>query len=407
MIGRPVETRGILDGVKSALLAVALGASGPGCQAVFPLDHPVDEVPHVRPDDELAGDLDLAIPAGERYSLDTQSLAVVGNNFQGLEPTVSVQPGVNTDLVILAVKRLVVEGTLVITGEARPLVIIAETIEVSGVIDASAEHTTPGPGGGRSGDHTTGEGGPGGSAGTFGDNNSGGGGGGFGGGAAPGGQVVCDNRSVEGGLAGDVVGDDPLTVLAGGGAGGRGGSLCDLGVIAEGGGGGGAIQLTASESISIASTGQVIAGGGGGDGGLGTGSCQDRADGGGAGGGAGGAIYLDAATIINDGTLTAHGGGGGAGGQGGTAGAAGNPGVNANATGANASGGGLGVGKGTSGGRGANPTGSAGSPGVCGTAMLFNTGGGGGGVGRIVLRGDVERIGTISPPPKLLARPAF
>lgn len=388
-----------------AAVLLALAVCAPGCQLVFKLEDVPDRFPHVQVEDEFTGDVDLDVPAGDRYTLDTESLDVSGNNFQDLAPVVAVQDGVGSDLVLLRVRRLIVNGELVVTGKARPLVILAEAIEISGTIDVSAEHTIGGPGGALSNANAPGQGGFGDTDGVFGGNNSGGGGGAFAAGAADGGMILCAARSVDGGPAGAPAGDDELRVLVGGGAGGRGGSMCTtVGVVAEGGGGGGAIQLSANESITI-NGGSVLTGGGGGEGGLGTSSCS--ADGGGAGGGAGGAIYLDAPTISSDGFLTAHGGGGGAGGKGGVGGSDGQAGFNATADAPNASSGGFKSGKGTSGGHGANPSAAAGEPGDCsaGVQPLFNTGGGGGAPGRIVVRGEVDQIGTVSPPPKLIDRP--
>jgi hypothetical protein len=303
-------------------------------------------------------------------------------------------------------------GEFFITG-STPLLIIAKTVEIDGVIDASAHLNglQPGPGGGRPGMRDPGEGG----LGVVGpqNNNTGGGGGGFATAGGDGGAVECAAQ-VQGGGGGVAHGDPQLTVLRGGGAGGSGGPRCPT-ITERGGFGGGALQISATESITISGTGKVRASGGGGN--FGSGDCSLRDDAG-SGGGAGGAIYLDAPHIGNEGVVEAFGGGGGGGGD--DAMPSGNAGdgnrghwgnefmIVAPAVTLLPSVGGAGQpSKGTNGGNGARTTAAApGAVGDCANTLqpFFNTGGGGGAAGRIVVRtrGEVSPFGTIEPPPTKL-----
>jgi len=86
-----------------------------------------------------------------------------------------------------------------------------------------------------------------------------------------------------------------------GGGGGSGGNSCGSG---GGGAGGGAIEISSSQSITISSSGSILADGGHG-GSDGTGNC------GGGGGGSGGAIWLASASVSNAGNVSAQGGAGG------------------------------------------------------------------------------------------------
>jgi hypothetical protein len=257
-------------------------------------------------------------------------------------------------------------ATVTITG-ALPVVLLARgTIAVDGVLDAGASGTRPGPGARVSmagaGDHPAGD-----------VCDSGGGGGGHATPGAIGGGNTC---AASGGSGGRIEGDDAITILAGGAAGGDGVSLaCG---IPAGGGGGGALQLSAGQKIII--RGQVLAGGGGGAGGP---ECGDGDAGAGGGGGAGGAIVLDADIVTIDGDVFAHGGGGGAGGNGllenGPVGAGG---AGSDGRSLAPAAGGLepapNAGRGGAGGTTTTPPGSS-------DVVEHNAGGGGGAVGRIVI----------------------
>lgn len=382
---------------RAVAIAVVLVASG--CQLVFPFEFQFDPVPHVPAELETLEGIDtvLTIPdIGTAFTIDTQQSPVEpGALFDGVQFDIVRQTDASTDVVVMRVRELHVEGVLNLVG-TRPFVVVADTIVVteSGTIDAGARGIAPGPGGSPPGAGLRGEGGAGIKAGGVVDgvNHSGGGGGAFADGGGDGGEVNCANRSIDAAGPGAAFGTPELLVLEGGGAGGAGGFDCTT-ASSSGGGGGGALQLSAFVSITI--DGNVLAGGGGGEGGIGGGVCPAK-DGAGSGGGAGGAIYLDAPTISNSGLISATGGGGGGGGNGGNggngiAGGDGRPGTDSE--------GGTGVGKGTPGGAGATvDTGGAGISGTCSvTNVAFNTGGGGGAFGRIVFRGVANPVGTVRP----------
>lgn len=397
------------------LLAIALCA--PGCQVVFPLSETIDKVPHVPADqNEEPGVGEFVAPAG--FSI--YDTTVVMQAFPGVAEFEKIkQDGADRDVVVMRVGTMTIGSgsTFRISGDTAFLV-IARTIQIDGTLDASASlDGQPAPSGGRPGMGDDGEG----NVGSTGANriNTGGGGGGMASGAGSGGAVACLS-GLPGGTAGSEVGDAELTVLVGGGAGGIGAQRCP-GVRARGGFGGGALQLSATESITISATGRVRASGGGGGGGAGVDACPAEDDAG-SGGGAGGGIFLDAPRIANAGSIEAHGGGGGGGGgdnslpdMNGLDGQQGHFGNEVDPVSpemeARPSGGGAGrEKKGTFGGNGARVDSFA-TPGEGGDCMLaqqtFNTGGGGGAFGRIVVRvaGDVSPFGDITPPPRKLPYP--
>ena len=142
-----------------------------------------------------------------------------------------------------------------------------------------------------------------------GDSGSGGGGGGYVAGGA-GGAGENNTAGTAGGAYGAT--NDSL-IQEGSGGGGRGAKNGDANDTGGAGGAGGArIRLITSSStsgtITIAAAGIISANGAVGEDSTATGS-----SGGGGGGGSGGGIYLRAATITNNGTVTANGGNGGAG----------------------------------------------------------------------------------------------
>lgn len=399
--------------VKLAVVTLA-ALVAPGCESIFPLEF-LDPVPHVPAEEEAISDGVVVVPAGETYTVTTGNpITPMGPNFVGIEFKQVRQDAFDEalpvpDIVIMRVRELTVDGTLKLQGPL-PFVVIAERIVVNGTIDASATKAAPGAGGGTAEQAEPGEGGAGQGVGMN-KNHSGGGGGGFAPGAGPGAAVDCGPLSLDGGLAGPKIGDEVLTVLRGGGAGGRGGFSCNM--PTPGGGGGGAVQLTASETITIGGSGKILAGGGGGSGGLGDAECP-LLDGAGSGGGAGGAIYIDADEIENRGLLAANGGGGGGGGGDGDdgAGSGGNGQTGRDATDtvmASEGGGGIQK-KGTFGGNGSSAV-SAASAGIRGTCSVvqptINGGGGGGSFGRIVMRyGELIARGVSSPAANELARTA-
>jgi hypothetical protein len=404
--------------VKPAVVLLAIASCVPGCQLVFPLASTVDKVPHVPEDQNEEPGLGDFVAPPNFSSYDT---TMAMQAFPGVAEFEKIkQDGADLDVVVMRVGTLTIGAgsTFRISGDTAFLV-IARTIQIDGTLDASAfPDGEPAPGGGRPGMGDAGEG----SAGlTGGDRiNTGGGGGGMASGAGAGGTAAC-LAGIPGGAGGSEVGDAELNILVGGGAGGIGGQRC-AGARPRGGFGGGALQLSATESITISASGRVIASGGGGGGGAGADACPQQDDAG-SGGGAGGAIFLDAPRIANEGSIEAHGGGGGGGGGDKSVpdlnGLDGQQGHFGNETVAVApeleprpSGGGAGrEKKGTFGGNGARGELPA-TTGEGGDCMLgqttFNTGGGGGAFGRIVVRvaGDVSPFGDITPPPRKVAYPA-
>ncbi len=378
------------------MLAIAVCA--PGCQLVFTLEEVVDVVPHVATEDEAIGVGDVTL---QQVTINTTGDAAIPNGTIG-QATLAVvrQEPEGGDLVVLRADHLTIDGELLVEG-ARPLVLIARTIEITatGKISAQARGDIPGNNGGIPGGE--GGGGPGRRDGAA---HTGGGGGGF---ATPGGEggirECAGVESTAGGGGGLAIGEPRLRVLVGGGAGGFGGTECGTAAMPPGAGGG-AIQLSALESILLASGSQIRVDGGGGKGGV---SCSRFQDAGGSGGGAGGAIYLDAPTIENRGMLAANGGSGGGAGDFGDFGTmnngTGGPGVDGSTSFAAVAGGGGNPPRGTSGGgAGASePPASGASSTSC---IETNTGGGGGAAGRIVLRGAVTLMGQVSPDPTILPR---
>lgn len=334
-------------------------------------------VTHVPPTSWSPG-TDVVVVTGTS-TLDTTQLELDGVAMAEL--FASPQVGGGGELAILAVDRLEVPGTLRVIG-ARPLVVIANAIEVEGTIDGAARRDVPGPGGAVP-SAGAGAGQPGVSMGLY---DSAGSGAGFGSSGGGGGLHACG--SVPGGIAGTAYGDNAQAIFVGGSGGGAGSpGMC---MARSGGAGGGAIQLSARDSITI--SGVVHAGGGGGAGGS---FCNGNDAGAGSGGGSGGALFLEAPLVdVRDGAIAANGGSGGAGGGGG--GPAGANGVDATTSAVQATGA-VGTGGGASGGNGGSRTAppSPGQPGSCSGAA----GGGGGSYGRIAIRTAmvIETGGVVTP----------
>lgn len=206
------------------------------------------------------------------------------------------------------------------------------SVTIDGILDVSANGTTPGPGGGAGGDcpgagtcngvdapGSTGGEGQGGTAGTGGSGGGGSGGrfavatlagangdNGFNAGTAgTGGAIPVSNYGPTSSFT---------TSVPGGVGGGAGGSGSD-GTIDPGGDGGagsGSVLIVAKDLIDISGTGIIRANGGAGQAGV----AINTACGGGGGGGSGGAIYLvSASTITINGTVQALGGALGSGGS--------------------------------------------------------------------------------------------
>lgn len=331
-------------------------------------------VAHLAADQAFPGTVNVIVSSDTVLNLDTGTPLPAGAGL-----TIVPQVGGGPDVVVLRASRFDVRPgvTLVVRG-SRPLIVIATSMDIGGVIDVSASFETPGPGGalGGQGDGRGGDGV------TQAPNSGGGGGAGFGTAGARGGDDIS-TADTRGGDGGAPYGDPSLAVLAGGSGGGAAEPECTGTLL--GGGGGGALQLSASASIRI--SGGIDAGGGGGRAGR---LCSVGESG--RGGGSGGAVYLQASTILIDGFVTANGGGGGASSS--TIQGPGTDGADGTTTTAPAPGGTL---TGT-------PCGGAGGAASVdprpGLSISTRDGcGGGGAVGRIVFDGANSATGVISPVP--------
>ncbi len=188
--------------------------------------------------------------------------------------------------------------TLTVTGSV-PLVLNANTVDISGTLLLQGSGATAGPAGGDGGavgdcsspgsDGSSPHGAT--SVALGGDGEQGGGGGG---GASTGGDGDANSGSGGGSYS-----TSAMSILTGGAGGGAGG-----GDGGAGGGGGGALQILAAD---IVVSGSILADGGdGADAGSGCSS-------GGGGGGAGGMIWLHGESVLVSGSLSATGGSGGTG----------------------------------------------------------------------------------------------
>ena len=302
-----------------------------------------------------------------------------------------VSPGGGApDIFVLSFTNIDIQADVTVTGSNALALVACYDITLSGVIYANSTNRTAGPGGWNGGasesngsgfDNGYGRGGPGQNSNPW--EQTGGGGGAFGGAGEQGGD---DDGDPAGGIGGTPYPGPTLVPLVGG-SGGGGGGCRDDNAGGPGGGGGGAVQLTAGDTLTIASGGGIHAGGGGGS--------RDSADGcAGGGGGAGGGILLEAMSVDMDGTLAANGGGGGGGDRYGN-GINSSDGEDGRFDDVRAAGGsgGDGGGRGGDGGAGGTANGDPGEDDEKG-------GGGGGGVGRIRINtqsGSASIGGTISP----------
>ncbi len=285
------------------------------------------------------------------------------------------------------------EGAYLRVSGWRPLIVMAETVQIDGIIDVSARGTEGGPGGfdGVTGDMVDGLGAGAGSGGAHDFDYDDGGGGGAGG-CGAGGDGGSGGRS-PGGNGGSawLLGSD-LQPLGGGSSGGRGRGVVAVGNAGTSGGGGGAIQITARESLVL--NGGIVAGGGGGGGGQNNG---DRGTnwGSGGGGGAGGNVILEAPAISGSGGVSVVGGGGG-GGASSRVGGDGQNGIDA-ATGRPSGGESGGTQYGASGAAGAGLGSMVGGDGAVNDTNGANGGGGGGGSGCLVIRTEGAASVAVNP----------
>lgn len=201
-------------------------------------------------------------------------------------------------------------GDLKVTGTRAIAFVADDELEVTGVLDVSADGATPGPGAGSLGAGSA----------TLNSSYKGGGGAGF---VQAGGAGGGNETGTEVGMAGGPITDRSTTARFFGGAStapaycGTTTTACFDGTIfginfAGGGGGGGALLIACRGTVHI--TGTVDAGGGGGTGGGDhyPGS-STVAQGGAPGGGSGGFVVLQGVHVEVSGMLYANGGGGGAG----------------------------------------------------------------------------------------------
>jgi hypothetical protein len=338
--------------------AASDAANDAAADAAAPLD-----VAHLPPADQWVAAGEFIVSADTLLDTNTAGTGLSG----GVRFNI-VSQSLGGPVAVLSARRVqIIPGaTLTVSGQLG-LIIIADDIDIGGVLDGSAQGTTPGPGG------YVGGAGPG--AGSDGAGSSyspeysnygfsGPGGGGYGSNGGSGGGAY----DVLGGSGGPTYGESAIGYFIGGSGGGQSTPGCS-----DGGAGGGAIQLTAHRQLSI--SGGVHSGGGGGGGGF---LCYLSGFGyftSGSGGGSGGSIYVQSRALTGSGWLTANGGAGGSG-------AApslyyGSGGEDAHHDSTAAAGGGGEVGLGGSGSAG-NGDGSDG-----GYTYILGAGGGGGGGGRI------------------------
>jgi hypothetical protein len=262
----------------------------------------------------------MMLPAGTVVDTDMGSVTAAGTSV-AVSTTTVAQPGGSLLRVFMAKSWAI--SDIRIQGGLPVAFVASDGINVLGVIDASANSVSPGPGAPICGDDT----GRGGAAGAhfvrtrepgyppllFVSNGHGGGGFGTAGGA---GGVEGDTPIGLGGLSN---GTPELVPLRGGCQGGGDTGVPDTGL--HRGAGGGAIQLVAGGAIhlvggALSGRGVVHVGGGGSPtGSLGRTSDTDTAPIWGPGGaGSGGAILIEAPSVIlDDGTALFAGGGGGGG----------------------------------------------------------------------------------------------
>jgi hypothetical protein len=197
-------------------------------------------------------------------------------------------------------------GDLKVTGTRAIAFVADETLEVTGILDVSADGSTSGPGAG-----TLGRGGT-----TFDSSFFGAGGAGF---VQTGGRGGGNDNDTLAGTSGGPITQRLTTERFVGGAPG-GASICGNGTFQcfnnvnflGGGGGGGALLIACRGEVSV--TGTIDAGGGGGSGGGDHATAANTvAQGGGAGGGSGGFVVFQGLQVTLTGKLYANGGGGGAG----------------------------------------------------------------------------------------------
>lgn len=330
-------------------------ACAQGCVA-DPQPHCAHLVPRYLPnvcDTAATGDVSLA---SATLGTDLDSACTGGVVTQTAAPNICVVRG----------KTITIDSgaTLKATGGRLLALVADDSLAIHGVLDASADFGTSGPGGGSAS-----------SGGAGGKGNSGGGGAGFKTTGAPGASATVNG----GGGGGGAAQPDPaqLAVMVGGP---RTTALSAYG----GGGGGGVVLVSCRGAVTI--DGTIDLGGGGGLGGY----IDDLTNlaVGGSGGGAGGYLVVQAWNLMVTGRVYANGGGGGAGYTGPSPGADGQDGSQSALVG----------------GAGGTGTGGSGGPGGAGAAAGANAvagthagGAGGGGLGFLQTYTPANATPTITP----------
>ena len=337
---------------------------------------------------------------------------VMGNISDLRAPGLGVKAGIYfTDMIMgeVAIKAVFAMRDLAVAQTAqlsfvgtRPVVLLIDgDAAIAGVIDASAQPSAAtqvgvaGPGGATGGATGGANGtgcGAGGAGRSLGSADSGGGGAGYRDMGARGGTTTNNGSMVTGGGPGlkcESVDLQPLLGGSGGAVSGGGPNLFGFG-----GSGGGALQVSIRGTLSVSSTGSIVASGSGGGGGRVGVNAGDA--GGGGGGGSGGSLLLEASNVLIAGGVFANGGGGGGGAATvvgvltpGSRGEEGTRSTRPAAGGDSAS-----AVSGGDGGRGGTTTGPE-----LGQTADFNAGGGGGSAGKIIIRGGQVALllATLSP----------
>ncbi len=330
--------------------------------------------------DLAAGTGDIVLPEGEVVA-NTDDGSIVAMSADLRAAGTGVLDGIGFErrngLGVFAFHALKTsESTLLrFTGSRAAVLLVDGQVQINGTISVAAFEQFGGPGGGDGGIMAGAAGGA--CGGAFGLGGGGGpgvqqangtddGGGGGGGNRSAGARGAT---ATLGGAAGANCGSGLQTLRGGGGGGAGNGIAASFG---RGGGGGGALQISASQNITLNNA--IIDGSGAGGGGA---AFSTIANGGGGGGGAGGSILLEApAMTLLTGQIYANGGGGG-GAASSTNTTSGQPGADGRRTTSPAQGG-TGIGAGGNGGTTMAPTPPSDGP--------NNSGGGGGAGGRIIIR---------------------
>ena len=111
------------------------------------IDAAPHDITHVAVADETLGTGDLVFSANA--TIDTGTLALTGATLPaGTELVAVAQDGGGPELAILRVHMLTIDaGVTVRAVGSRPLVVMAETVQLDGILDAGARRDVPGAGG--------------------------------------------------------------------------------------------------------------------------------------------------------------------------------------------------------------------------------------------------------------------